>query len=424
MRRIVRGGAAGICLALLLAVSVAHAGAARARILYVNGANPACSDADSGQAAFPFCTIGAAAAKVRAGQTVQVAAGRYQENVHVVASGTRRRPIVFAAARRGRVVVRGQTNGFTVVGRRWVTIKGFTVTGVRNHGISVQRSSFIKILRNRVSNAGQRKSGITGAGIWLAETRASLVAGNVADDNTYAGIELTEGSTRNVVRGNKVFANASGFNRRAPGIRLSGSPHNTIRGNITRDNEDSGIECFSGGNELIVENVSFDNKDHGIDNHACSGGRLLGNTVYDNTAAGINVEANSIDTTIANNISVDNGINSPRTRSDIRVDASSTAGTSMNSDLVYVSGPTTVFIWNSTIYLSLQALQAATGQESQGLYGDPRFVNPSKGNFRLRAGSPAIDSADSPLPGWPRTDIQGHRPYDDRGAYEYRPRKH
>jgi parallel beta-helix repeat protein len=437
-QKTVRVGALA-CLALLLAVSVAHAGAGRPRILHVDRADAACSDAGSGQAAQPFCTIDAAAARVRAGQTVWVAAGTYREDVTVQSSGTRRRPIVFTAARRGRVVVRGRANGFTIKRRHWVTIKGFTVMHTSSYGISVLRSSFVKILHNHVSHAGRHGKGLTRAGIWLRYTRDSLVAGNIADHNTYAGIELTTGSTRNRVLRNRVFANVSGYVRKAPGIHVGTAPQNTLRGNVAYHNEDSGIECFAGANKLlIVENVTYGNGDHGIDSHDCTGNRILGNTVYGNTTAGINVEAGSTNTTIADNISVDNGIISPRTRSDIRVERGSTAGTTLDSDLVDLSAPTTVFIWNSGFYRTLFDLQQGTGQEAHGIYADPRFANPAKGNFHLLAGSPAIDSANSAFRGWPNTDIQGHprtddpktpntglgpRTYDDRGAYEYQPPK-
>lgn len=428
---------AGLSLLALVAGTAARAGSAARSVLYVNRASAACSDSGPGDAKRPFCTISAAAARARAGQTVRVAAGTYLEDVTVHASGTAKKPIVFVADERRAVVVRGRANGFTIKKRRWVTVKGFTVTHTGSYGISVQASSFVRILDNHVSQAGRRAKGHTRAGIWLSGSSDSLVAGNKADHNSFAGIQLTDGSTRNVVRGNRVFANASGYTRSAPGIHVNAAPHNTIERNIAYYNEDSGIECYAGANDLLIlENVTYRNGDHGIDANGCSGNRILGNTVYANVAAGINVEAGSGGARIANNISSDNGINSPRTRSDIRVDATSTTGTSMDSDLVYLSAPTTLFIWGSAIYQTLSELQDATGQERHGIEADPRFASPDKGNFHLLADSPAIDSADSAVPGWPSSDIQGHprvdvpatpntglgpRTYDDRGAYEYQP---
>ncbi|HYM58708.1 MAG TPA: hypothetical protein VES79_12165, partial [Solirubrobacteraceae bacterium] len=94
----------------------------------------------------------------------------------------------------------------------------------------------------------------------------------------------------------------------------------------------------------------------------------------------------------------------------------------------------TTLVWNSTSYSSLASFQAATGQESHGLEGDPKWTSPATGDFRLTSGSPAIDSANSGVPGQPSADADGNgriddpatantgagpRTFDDRGAYEY-----
>jgi parallel beta-helix repeat protein len=425
------------CVGLLSLVPAALAGETAPRTLYVSHTDRACSDSGPGSEARPFCTIQAAAVKAQAGETVRVAAGVYRENVVVVTSGTRKRPIVFEAARRGAVVLRGQANGFTISRRHWVTVTGFVVTHTQSYGIWVLNSSFITISNNHVSYAGQRAKGLARSGIYLDGTHDSLVAGNVSGRNSYAGIQLAGGSTRNEVRGNTTFANASGYVRQAPGIRVNSAPGNTIDRNLSYDNEDSGIECYANANKtLVYENVSYRNGDHGIDNHDCVGNRVIANTIYDNVAAGINVEAGSTGTTVADNISVDNGIASPRTHSDIRVERGSTAGTVLDSDLVFLSSAATLVIWNSMPYRTLAAFQDATGQEVHGIEADPRWADPQHGNFELSSGSPAIDSADSTVSGWPATDIQGHRRIDDpatpntgigprryadRGAYEYRP---
>ena len=139
------------------------------------------------------------------------------------------------------------------------------------------------------------------------------------------------GSTRNEVRGNETFRNAQGFERAAPGIRIYQSPGNIVDNNITHDNEDSGIESYPGANNtLIYNNVSYSNGDHGIDDLRTTGQRIIGNTVYNNVTAGINLEGNSTGGTIKNNICVDNGIKSPRTHSDIRIESGSTAGTTVD----------------------------------------------------------------------------------------------
>jgi hypothetical protein len=164
---------------------------------------------------------------------------------------------------------------------------------------------------------------------------------------------------------------------------------------------------------------------------------VIANTVYRNVTAGINIEGNSTGSTVANNIAVDNGIQSPRTHSNIRVESGSTSGTTMNDNLVFLTVPGEVLlIWNSVSYTSLASFQSATGQESRGIQADPRWVSPATGNFHLTAGSPAIDSANSGASGQPSSDVEGNsriddpatpnigigpRAFDDRGAYEYQP---
>jgi parallel beta-helix repeat protein len=421
----------------LVVLMLAQAGTAAAdgSVLFVDEGSPSCSDAGSGTAIQPFCTIGAAAGRVSAGQTVQVASGTYPESVIVSTSGTSSAPIAFTVGPGADVVLSGQVSGFTISGRSWVTVNGFSVTGTSSFGIQVANSSRITLSGNHVSYSGHPVSGQTKSGIRLSNVTDSLVSGNTADHNTYAGIELNSGSTRNEVRGNLTFNNARGYERAAPGIRLYSAPGNTVDANVSHHNEDSGIEAYAGSNNsLIYNNVTYDNGDHGIDNLTCTGQRIIANTVYKNVTAGINVEGTSTGAMLSNNVSVDNGIKSPRTHSDIRIEAGSTAGTTMDYDLVYLTVPDTVLIWNSTSYSSLTAFRSATGQEAHGIQADPRWASPSTGDFHLTPGSPAIDSGNSGASGQPSADTEGNprdddpgtqntgagpRAYDDRGAYEF-----
>ena len=48
-----------------------------------------------------------------------------------------------------------------------------------------------------------------------------------------------------------------------------------------------------------------------------------------------------------------------------------------------------------TAYTSLAAMQAATGQEANGVQADPQFVAKATGDLQLTEGSPAIDRGDS-----------------------------
>jgi parallel beta-helix repeat protein len=425
------GGAAALAVALISGAAAAEA----STTLYVDRGNPACADSGSGTLTQPFCTISAAAAKVTAGQTVQVASGTYPERVVVSSSGTSAAPIVFMAAPGAAVTLNGQANGFYLSSKSWVTISGFTVVNTTDYGIAVNTSSHITLSKNHVSYSGKPISGYTKYGIRLNNVTDSLLSSNITDHNTNAGIGLVSGSTRNEVSGNQSFSNAEGYQRAAAGIHLYSAPGNTIASNIAHDNEDSGINIYPGSTDCVVyDNVTYNNGDHGIDDSFAAGATIVANSVYKNVTAGINVEGQSTGGTLANNISVDNGIKSPRTHSDIRVESGSTAGTTMDHDLVYLTTADTLLIWNSINYTSLAAFQAASGQEAHGIQADPKWSSPGAGDFHLLAESPAIDSADSGATGQPSLDVDGNarvddpatpntgtgpRLYDDRGAYEF-----
>jgi parallel beta-helix repeat protein len=415
------------------------ASAAEASVLYVNRSSTDCSDTatGSGTSTRPFCKIGAAAAKVVAGDTVEVAAGTYSEAVSITKSGTSAAPIVFTAAPGATVIVSGQSNGFLLSGRSWVTINGFVVTNTTGVGIRVSDSTRITLSGNEVRNSGQPVSGKEQEGFRLSNVADSVVSANRSHHNSDGGIVLDGGSTRNQIRDNLSYNNARGFERAAPGIRLYSSPGNTVSGNVAHHNEDSGIESYTGSNNtLLTNNVTYDNGDHGIDNYRSTGQRLIANSVYRNVTAGINVEASSTGATIANNIAVDNGIDSPRTKSNIRVDSASTSGTTMDYDLVRLSTPDVLLVWKSTSYSSLASFKSSSGQEAHGLDADPKWKSRTTGDFHLLAGSPAIDSANAGASGQPAADVEGvarfddpatqntgagARPFDDRGAYEFRP---
>jgi PKD repeat protein len=424
----------GLGVATLLGATSAPALGAEST-LYVDGSSASCSDSGPGTATQPFCTISAAVPHAGAGQTVQVASGTYTEDVKVSSSGSAGAPIAFTAAPGAAVTLTGKTDGFTLTNASWVTINGFQVTRTTSYGINVTGGSHVTISANHVTFSGQPVQGQIAAGIRLSGVTSSLVSGNDSDHNSDYGIMVVGGSTGVEVRGNTTFSNSRVYERATAGIRIYQSPGNIVDRNITHDNQDSGIECYPGANNtLIYDNVSYDNGDHGIDNLTATGEVIVGNTVYGNVTAGINVEGGSTGATVADNISVDNGIGSPRTHSDIRVEQGSTAGTTMDYDLVHLTTPDTLLIWNSVSYKSLSAFQAASGQEAHGIDADPRWTAPGTGDFHLRAGSPAIDSATSGVVGEPATDVEGNprvddpgtadtgagpSTYYDRGAYEF-----
>ncbi len=316
-----------------------------------------------------------------------------------------------------------------------VTVSDNTISDTTNYGLHVDTSSNVTVSGNDVSAAGERAVDLIKYGIKLTATTNSVVSGNVSHDNSNDGIFLDATTNGVRVSGNEAFDNARGYSRAAPGIDVRGY-NNTVDRNVSHDNEDSGFQFYTGSHDnLVVDNLAYGNGDHGIDDLGSTNQRIISNTVYDNVAAGINVEGSSTGATIENNIAVDNGINSPRTHGNIRVDSTSTTGTTVNYNLVFLTVPDVMYQWESTKYNSQKEFRSATGQESHGDELDPLWVSPGS-DFHLLPGSPAIDSADSAVSGQTSTDLEYHgrvddpntrntgagaRKYDDRGAYEFQP---
>jgi parallel beta-helix repeat protein len=418
----------------ILAVGPPDAGAA-ATTIFVDNANPACTDAGTGLASAPFCTIRQAARLAAPGQTVSVAPGTYGGDITPARSGTSGAPITYVPSS-GPVTIQGGTNGFRLSGRSFITIGLFTITGTAGNGIDVSSSSSIVLVANRVTSAGDPADGRTAYGFGMDRAVGCVFVWNTADHNSDAGFKFDDNSDTNLVVANAAYANARGYVRAAAGFDVRDSTGNVLVNNVSHDNEDSGFNIWTASTRTQLTNaVSYRNGDHGVDVHSAAGAIVVANTVYGNSDSGIEVTT-STNTTIANNISADNGINSPRTSGNIRVDSNSAAGTSVDDDLLFLRVSGVMVDWAGKRYSSLAAFQSAIGKESHGLQGDPRFVAASSANFHLRSGSAAIDNANSGAASQPGNDADGTSRFDDpatanggrgpigyadRGAFEYRP---
>ena len=296
---------------LLFVTTAASSASAVASTLYVG--SPGCSDSGPGTATQPYCTISAAARVAVAGQTVQVGAGTYAEQVRPASSGTSTATLTFSAAPGANVTVTGAPHSFDLSYRSYVDVFGFTSTNTSSSGIYLNHTNHVNIIGNTVTTAGQPVSGLTAYGIYLTSTTDTVIQDNVTYGNSGAGIYLTGGTTRVTVDHNDSHDNANVYQRAATGIDVR-APANVITRNWLHNNEDSGLQTYPGGdNNQIVGNVVYDNKgytttlqvncdkplsgasgcitgDHGIDNYGTRGNALIGNTVYNNVSAGINVE--------------------------------------------------------------------------------------------------------------------------------------
>jgi parallel beta-helix repeat protein len=275
------------------------------------------------------------------GQTLYVGNGTYPEQVTVANSGTATTPVTVAALPGAHPIVGTSTqqHGIYLSARNYVTISGLTTSGTASDGVYVTNTDHVTLSGVRATLSGQPTATGFARGFKIIGSTAVTVRASTADHNTDSGIYLASGTTGATIVGNEAFANARQYVRAAAGIDLR-SGGNTVIGNVTHDNEDSGVQLYTGsGGSLVANNVSYRNGDHGIDDYQATNERIIGNSVYRNVTAGINIEGGSTGALVANNISVDNGLSSPRSVGNIRVDATSQSGTVVNANLVYLHAP-------------------------------------------------------------------------------------
>ena len=268
-----------------------------------------------------------------------------------------------------------------------------------------------------MSFCGQPVSGKTAKGIRFSNVSASnsIVDDNIVDHNSSYGIYVP-GSTGILVTATS-FANAFSYQRAASGIRLySSTRQHRLRQLSARQRGLRASRSTQSNNNLVVNNVTYNNGDHGIDNTDGSTGqpdhRATPSTRTSPPASTSRARRPGV--TIANNITVDNGIASPRTHSNIRVESGSTAGTTLDYDLLYLTVP------GHARDLELGRLHLARGASGRRPGRRRRASRPTRGSrtsaggdFHLLAGSPAIDSANSGASGQPASDLENHERVDD-----------
>ena len=412
--------------------------------LYVDKTMSACTDSGPASPDVPLCTIVKGVSLLQPGSTLYIGDGTYAETIKPSVSGTASAPVTVTAwPGKDPTIGTGVSYGAYVSSKSYVVLSDLTFAQTVNDGVYLSGSNHLTVSGCTVRNAGQPRSGATAPGLSVRSTSSSQILGNTLDHNSSHGIYVAGTSTSNLIADNTSTWNAEGWRRNANGIDVI-APGNTILRNVTHDNEDTGINFYTGGNNnLAALNVTYDNGDHGIDDYNVTGGRLIGNTVYHNCTSGINVEGTSGSYVVEDNIAVDNavypaynGISCSRRTGNIGIWDSAPSSTTVDHNLVWLSKPGNMYTFGSA-YSSLAAMQAATRQEADGVQGDPRFVAAGSGNLQLLDGSPAIDRGDSGVSGAQDHDILGNarvrdpsadnsyatgpRLFDDLGAYEFQP---
>lgn len=431
-----RGRWLEICWYALLSAVALAANLARGGQFYVA---PGGSNANPGTAAAPWATLQHAADRVAPGDRVVVRPGNYK-GFYLDTSGTAAAPIEFFAEPGVLIDVptdgAGNRDGINLESASHVVIDGFAVSGmpragVRSVGLPGALASFVTIRNVCASNNGYW-------GIFTGHVNDLLIENNQTSGSTIEhGIYVSNSGDRPVIRGNRSWGN------RSNGIHMNGDKSAggdgvisgaVVSGNTIYDNGlggGSGINMDGVQNSRIENNLIYNAHASGISLYQIDGGGpSSGNVVVNNTihqaADGrwaLNIQGiedddpatvGAINNTILNNILV----TQHSFRGAIDISADSLPGFVSDYNAV-VSRFTTN---GSASVLSLAGWRTQTGQDAHSLVATPAalFANWAAGDYRLKAGSPAINAGTNTLA--PAVDLFGAaRPAGgvDMGAIEF-----
>ncbi|MEU4622005.1 sigma-70 family RNA polymerase sigma factor [Actinoplanes sp. NPDC023801] len=412
------------------------------RYLYVSGRG---NDSNSGRSrGDALRTLRRAAQLTGPGDTVLVGDGEYSDPgrssvVTIDRSGTPGRWITWAADPGTRPVVRASQWQGIWVHASYVTVSGFTVTGLRT-GLTRQQIEAAK-------NGDVSDPAVSNSCIAVTELRNAdpprrpkhvTIWGNTLTDCTLAGISVQYAdyvtAAYNVTRRNGWYSPYGGS-----GISFSNlwnSDDSTglkmiIRGNVSSGNQNT-VPCLcsgtarriTDGNGIIVESLTNDDvRGAPLFQQPYTGRTLVENNVaHDNGGRGINVfDGAHVD--VVNNTLYRNAAH-PAITADLAVTRAADVRVVNNIVAARRGEPATVVSGSSKVTFdhNLLAGGGSTPEDAALLTAAPRFRGPQSGDFRLHHDSPAVDSGTSRLAAQADADrLPRSRPVD-RGAYELRSR--
>jgi parallel beta-helix repeat protein len=412
---------------------------ANARYVAPNG-----SDNNPGTAAAPWQTLQKAANVAQAGDTIVVRAGTYS-GFTMSRSGTSSAPITFRAYPAEKPVVDGRDAvAYTIrlTSVAWVNLDGLTVTGgyadrqaggglsiegssyvsVTNsvihdnkaYGVRVEGSKYVTVAGNDIyGNANGVKIGTGGEGVVVRDNdvhdndRMMVNTADIrGDDVGGEGIALVKSTGHVLVSGNRIWGNrAKSYDYGYDGGAFSiyAASNWTITGNTTWDNRNI-METGTDSNKTPCDNNQFTrNLSYGattVDKTVgmvlrCASNTLVANNTFRGTqdwVFGISHNQGSWGGSV-DGLKIVNNVISVSVGKIFGIDTDLPSSVVIDYNLLQQAGSGYLATFKGVGTLTLAGWRSMTGYEMHGITGDPMFVNAAANDYRLAAGSPALDRA-------------------------------
>jgi hypothetical protein len=423
------------CMSASLALAFIFPLGAEARTLYVNGStgNDATSYANNNESN-PWRTIGRAAwgntsrsapntaEAARAGDTVLVAAGTYNDTTNTGSSyaviynpanaGTAGSPISFEAVGTVTLTLSGGGAGVLIgaYSKNYINWKGFTINEANapsygNTGVAAYFSSTGGVIENCVLDGnGDPGHGDNHPGIRLESAFGQIVRNNiirnfrtsVVNANNGAGIQVYNSYNLTITH-NEIYNNGSGIFFK----ELIANPTGTtvVRYNLIRNNGQAGIaihRMVSGHAYHIAQNVIYGNNEGvtfwGFDGSSFPRNTsVVNNTISSNVYMGVNVKfplQPSAGNKVYGNIFYNEAVGIFSETADIanvgdrtKLDANHNVYYSVSSTARLNGAPYSLSTWQSMGQDSVNPVATTS---------NPLFVNAAVHNYKLQPGSPYL----------------------------------
>jgi parallel beta-helix repeat protein len=380
---------------LLVMISAARApqAAASGNVYYV--ATDGMDAPGRGSASQPWRTIQYAAGRVQAGDTVLINPGTYAGGITVDTGGAATQPITFRG-NGASVVINGsgeERDAFLITEADYTIVEGLTIQHANRAGLRISLSHHVTVRGCTLANN-------TTWGIFTDFSDYTTIENcesyGAAEEH---GIYISNSSDYPTLQGNRLHHN------RGCGLHMNGDAsmggdgiisHALVQDNIIYENGlggGSGINMDGVTDSIIRNNLLYDNHASGISLYQIDGGsgsrdnRVLNNTILmpSDGRWAINIpDANAVNNQLYNNIV----LNSHSWRGSILIATPAQSG--FESDYNVVMDRFSADSGDTRLTL---AQWQALGHDTHSLIADSSqlFVDPASGNYRLRAGSPAID---------------------------------
>jgi parallel beta-helix repeat protein len=359
---------------------------------------PGGSDKASGKAVAPWKTLQKAAESVKGGDKVTVEDGEYRGFLlHDQQFGPKR--VVFVARNKWKARItrpgpgHGENDGISIVASSYVTIDGFEVTRQPRAGIVVRSfdpsdtgaDTRDNIIQNcwTHGNGGTNEGGGAHDGILTGWAMNVTIQGNLVEKNAEHGIYVSNSADNPIIRNNIVRRNY------AQGIQINGD------GDLDGDGV---IKNWEISGNTIYEN-SLQGGSTAVNLDGAVGGRMFNNLIYDNGKGGIVLWQGNGSQPSNDNVIYNNTVYNPK---------------GGKAAFILYTGAANNVIFNNIFYSKNGGIEDdkyEAGQNNRhdhnlvkSILGKTKlgkneasppvetiFVDPAKGDFHLKAGSPAVD---------------------------------